>query len=59
MQFTIELNEDQAWALAQYLKRIGYSEYRVQAANEVEAWQMFTAGEALRVALAASGVNPR
>ena len=59
MQFSIELTEDQAWALAQYLKRIAYSDYRAHAASETEAWQMSDAGDALRLALAEAGVNPR
>lgn len=59
MQFTIELTEDQAWALAQYLKRIGYTNYRAHAASDTEAWRMHDAGDALRIALAAAGVNPR
>ena len=59
MQFSIELTEDQAWALAQYLKRIAYSDYRAHAASETEAWHMSNAGDVLRIALAEVGVNPR
>ena len=59
MQFTIELTEDQAWAFAHYLKRIGYSDYRARAASDAEAWRMHDAGDALRIALAEAGVNPR
>ena len=59
MQFTIELTDEQAWALAQYLKRIGYTSYRAHAASDTEAWQMSNAVDALRIALADAGVNPR
>ena len=59
MQFSIELTEDQAWALAQYLKRIGYTSYRAHAQSDTEAWQMSDAGDVLRIALANAGVNPR
>ena len=59
MQFTIELTQDQAWALAQYLKRIGYTSYRAHASSDAEAWRMQDAGDALRIALANAGVNPR
>ena len=59
MQFIIHLTEDQAWALAEYLKRIGYSDYRAHASSDTEAWHMSDAGDVLRIALANTGVNPR
>jgi hypothetical protein len=59
MEFIIELPEEQAWALAQYLKRIGYADYREKAVSEAEAWEMQQAGEALRAALAEQGIAPR
>lgn len=59
MEFTIELPEEQAWALALYLKRIGYADYREKSASEAEAWEMQQAGEALRAALAEQGIAPR
>jgi hypothetical protein len=59
MEFIVELPEEQAWALALYLKRIGYAEYREKAAGEAEAWEMLAAGEALRAALAERGIGPR
>ena len=59
MQFTINLTENQAWTLALYLKRIGFSDYRARAASDAEAWRMHDAGDALRLALAEAGVNPR
>jgi len=59
MKLTIELPDEQAWALAQYLKRIGYADYRERSAGEEEARLMFEAGEALRAALADEGCAPR
>lgn len=59
MQFIVEMPEENAWALAQFLKRIGYADYREMAASEEEAWEMQAAGEALRAALAEQGIAPR
>jgi len=59
MKLTIELPDEHAWALAQYLKRIGYADYREKAVSDEEAWAMFEAGEALRAALADEGCAPR
>lgn len=59
MEFTLELTDEQAWALAQYLKRIGYADYREKSASDDEAWEMRAAGEALRAALAEQGMAPR
>ena len=55
----VELPEEEAWALAQFLKRAGYTDYRGQAIDEDEASRMRDAGERLREALAGAGVAPR
>jgi hypothetical protein len=59
MIIQLELPAEQAWALAECLKRIGYSDYRPLAANEQEARDMQNAGEILRAALAENGIAPR
>lgn len=59
MKLTLDLTGEQAWALAQYLKRIGYADYREKSASDEEAWKMFEAGEAVRAALADAGCAPR
>lgn len=59
MNVQIELNSDQAWALAQFLKRVGYSDYRSLAVNADEAYEMVDAGELVRKALAEFGIAPR
>jgi len=48
---TAGLSADEAWALAQLLKRIGFSDYRTLAASDGEARLMRAAGEVLRQAL--------
>lgn len=57
--FNAELTPDQAWALAQFLKRVGVDDYRRLAVDGDEAWAMLDAGERLRAALAAAGYAPR
>ena len=59
MMIEVELPPDQAWALAECLKRIGYMDYRPLAVSEQEAWDMFEAGEKVRAALAEQGFKPR
>jgi hypothetical protein len=49
----------EAWAFAQFLKRVGFDDYRVLAADRDEAEQMRDAGEKLRAALAQHGYAPR
>ena len=55
----VELPDGQAWALAEFLKRVGYNDYRPLAVDEQEARDMQEAGEKLREALAEKGVAPR
>ncbi len=55
----IELSDENAWALAQFLKRLGFSDCRQLASSEEEAWQMIHATEAVRAALAEQGYAPR
>jgi hypothetical protein len=59
MMIQVELPENEAWALAEFLKRAGLSDYRVLAASEDEAYAMFDAGEKMRRALAERGIEPR
>lgn len=54
-----ELNEQEAWDLAQLLKRLTFSEVRTCAVDEAEAYRMISATEKLRKALAEVGFSPR
>lgn len=56
---TAEFPEDEAWALAEFLKRVGYSDYRKLAASDQEAYEMQSAGEVVRRSLAEQGFAPR
>jgi len=54
-----ELPAEQAWALAQLLKRIGFSDCRALAEDEAQAYRMLYAAERVRRALAEAGCAPR
>ena len=59
VQIALELPENQALALAQFMKRVGWSEWRANAVDDSEAYVMGAACAALRDALAAAGFAPR
>jgi hypothetical protein len=56
---TVELDAEQAWALAQLVKRIGWADCRSLAEEEEQTRLMIAATEAVRAALAAAGFAPR
>jgi len=49
----------QAWTLAQFLKRVGFSDFRVNAQDDDEAYAMRDAADLVRVALRDAGFAPR
>ncbi|NNP68929.1 hypothetical protein [Acinetobacter sp. Ac_5812] len=53
------IDEVQAKALAQLIKRIGWSDIRLNAADDGEAFQMTTAVTKLQDALARQGYTPQ
>jgi hypothetical protein len=56
---TVMLSTEQAWAFAQFLKRVGINDYRTLASNVDEAYLMLDAGEAIRRELRQAGHDPR
>jgi hypothetical protein len=56
---TIEFDAEQAWALAQLVKRIGWADCRSLAEDDEQTRQMIQATERVRAALAAAGYAPR
>jgi hypothetical protein len=56
---TVILSSEQAWAYAQFLKRVGVSDYARLARDVDEAYEMLDAGEAIREALRQAGYEPR
>ena len=59
MNFQVELSDQQAWALAQLLKRMGWSDWRALAVDDDEARRMRDACEQLRQELTYQGYAPR
>ena len=59
MNFQVELSDEQAWAIAQWLKRAGFSQWRALAASDEEAWAMQDAAQQLRDELSFQGYEPR
>lgn len=55
----LELSDAEAWALAQLVKRIGWSDCRALAVDEAEVRLMIKATDRVRAALAAAGYAPR
>jgi hypothetical protein len=55
----VELDAEQAWALAQLVKRIGWADCRSLAEDEEQTRLMIAATERVRAALAALGYAPR
>ncbi|HEU0204304.1 MAG TPA: hypothetical protein VFR86_28160 [Burkholderiaceae bacterium] len=55
----VPLAPAEAWAFAQFLKRVGFDDYRALAMDRDETEQMRDAGEKLRAALAQQGYAPR
>lgn len=59
MNGQFEIDDSQAEALAQVLKRIGFSDVRRLSQTEREAYDAQAALETIRAALAVNGFNPR
>jgi hypothetical protein len=56
---TVTLTNTQAWAFAEFLKRVGLADYAALAVDQEEAYRMLSAGEAIRQELAHAGYAPR
>lgn len=59
MKLVIELDDKTAMALAQLVKRFGFSDARRNAANDGEAYVMMDAVNAIQTELAEQGFAPR
>jgi hypothetical protein len=56
---TLHVDEDDLWALAQFIKRAGWQEYRQNATDDSEAHRIRAGVDALQRALAEEGYDPR
>lgn len=59
ISLVVQLSEQEAWDLAQFLKRVGYSDFRSNAVDDDEAYRMLITAEKVRQGLIAIGINPR
>ena len=59
MNFNLELTDNQALALAQFVKRVGWTEWRQNAVDDDEAAMMREAFGKLARVLADGGYSPR
>lgn len=55
----LDLSHQEAWDYAQFLKRVGHSDYLNNAQDSDEAYRMLRVGEQIQAALAAAGIAPR
>ena len=55
----LDIEPFRALALAQFLKRAGFTDYRALAVDDDEAYDMIAAAEKLREELARNGYAPR
>ena len=56
---SVSLSKQEAWDLAQFLKRAGFADFRSQAVDDEEAYRMMVVGEKLKSNLTAIGYSPR
>lgn len=59
IKLSLELNQAQAWALAQFVKRVSWQEFRANAVDNDEAYLIRDGIVRLQGALATSGYAPR
>jgi hypothetical protein len=59
IEISVTLTDEQAFELAQFLKRVCLSDYCARAASDEQAQTMLDAGEQVRRALAEHGYAPR
>ena len=55
----VSLSEQEAWDLAQFLKRTGFADFRSNAVDDEEAYRIMAVAEKLKSNLAAVSYVPR
>lgn len=55
----VTLSEQEAWDLAQFLKRSGFADFRSHAVDDEEAYRMLAVAEMIRRNLEGHGIDPR
>ena len=59
VEIKVELTDNQAEALAQFVKRVGWSEFRACAVDDAEAHEIRSAVDQVMRALRDAGYAPR
>lgn len=59
VRVSFELSEPHALALAQFCKRVGWQEFRANAVDDEEAYEIRAAVDTLQAALREAGYAPR
>lgn len=59
LMLTVELTERQAMALPQFVKRVGWTEFRANAIDKDEAYLIREAVDAVQRELRVQGYSPR
>ena len=60
VKIEVNLTEDEAWELAQFIKRTTWEDFlRRSAPGDIRAERMRDGCDKLQVALAGAGINPR
>jgi len=59
VSFWVDLTEEQALALSQFVKRVGWQEFRANAVDDREAYLISDAVAVLQRALSEAGFSPR
>lgn len=59
LSIEIEATETELWALAQFIKRVGWREFRENAIDDEEAYSIREGVERLQSALSRKGYAPR
>lgn len=57
--FTLSITEQEAYAFAQFLKRVQFDDFRRRAVDDEDAYEMQAAAGKIRNALAEAGFSPR
>lgn len=55
----VQVSDQEAWDLAQFLKRVGYSDFRSNAVDDEEAYRMLAAAAKVSRSLGSLGYDPR
>ncbi|QOF75219.1 hypothetical protein IG197_32070 (plasmid) [Aminobacter sp. SR38] len=58
-EIVVNLSDDQAWAFAEFLKRVLPDDFERRAGDKTEANHMWDAGREIQRALADKGFAPR